>query len=132
MIRIAGFTGSLTTVEPQKFTRWEWHDLHGLGCLGPVFTPAAHALDAVWPGVIPGLPPVNAYPTAAEPPPVPGEPAEAVRLRHYMADAVIAGGWAPSAVVQEALRAVPRHRFAPETDLMTVYDDNLAAVSAYH
>ncbi|MEU3199357.1 methyltransferase, FxLD system [Streptomyces sp. NPDC006996] len=129
VIRIAGFTGSLTTAEPQKFTRWEWHDLHGLGCLGPVFTPAANALDAVWPGVIPGLPTVNAYPTAAEHPPVPGEPAEAVRLRHCMADAVIAGGWAPSAVVQEALRAVPRHRFAPETDLMTVYDDDLAVVT---
>ncbi|MEU3228024.1 methyltransferase, FxLD system [Streptomyces sp. NPDC006976] len=129
VIRVAGFTGTLTTAEPEKFTRWEWHDPHGLGCLGPVFTPAANALDAVWPGVIPGLPPVNAYPTAAEMTPVPGEPAEAVRLRHRMADAVIAGGWAPSAVVQKALRTVPRHRFAPETDLKTAYDDDLAVVT---
>ncbi|MFJ4125991.1 methyltransferase, FxLD system [[Kitasatospora] papulosa] len=129
VIRIAGVTGTLTTAEPQKFTRWEWHDLHGLGCLGPVFTPSAQALNAVWPGVIPALPPVNAYPTAAELTPAPGEPAEAVRLRHRMADAVIAGGWAPSAVVQEALRTVPRHRFAPETDLKTAYDDDLAVVT---
>ncbi|MBB5940256.1 methyltransferase domain-containing protein [Streptomyces zagrosensis] len=129
VIRIAGFTGTLTTAEPHKFTRWEWHDLHTLGCLGPMFTPSAQALDAVWPGVIPGLPPVNVYPTATELTPVPGEPAEAVRLRHRMADAVIAGGWTSSAVVQEALRTVPRHRFAPETDLKIVCDDDLAVVT---
>ncbi|MFF4244691.1 methyltransferase, FxLD system [Streptomyces sp. NPDC001822] len=129
VIRIAGFTGTLTTAEPHKFIRWEWHDPHGLGCLGPVFTPAANALDAVWPGVIPGLPPVNAYPTTSELMPVPGEPAEAVRLRHRMADSVIAGGWAPSAAVQEALRTVPRHRFTPETALKTAYDGDLAVVT---
>ncbi|WP_405893403.1 methyltransferase, FxLD system [Streptomyces sp. NBC_01527] len=129
VIRIAGFTGTLTTAEPEKFTRWEWHDPHALGCLGPVFTPAANALDAVWPGVIPGLPPVHAYPHATELAPVPGEPAEAVRLRRRMADSVIASGWASSAAVQEALRTVPRHRFAPEADLKTAYDDDLAVVT---
>ncbi|MEV7157042.1 methyltransferase, FxLD system [Streptomyces misionensis] len=129
VVRITGITGALVTAEPEKFTRWEWHDPHGLGCLGPVFTPSAQALNWVWPGVIPGLPPVNAYPVAAELAPVPGEPAEAVRLRHRMADAVITGGWAPSASVQEALRTVPRHRFAPETDLKTAYDDDLAVVT---
>ncbi|MEU8472693.1 methyltransferase domain-containing protein [Streptomyces sp. NPDC029006] len=129
VIRIAGVTGTLITAEPDKFTRWEWHDPHGLGCLGPVFTPSAQALTAVWPGVIHGLPPVNAYPVAAELAPVPGEPAEAVRLRHAMTDAVIAGGWTCSSAVQEALRTVPRHRFAPETDLKTAYDDDLAVVT---
>ncbi|MEU5415749.1 methyltransferase, FxLD system [Streptomyces clavifer] len=129
VIRIVGFTGTLTTAEPQKFTRWEWHDPHALGCLGPVFTPAANALDAVWPGVIPGLPPVHAYPHATELALVPGEPAEAVRLRHRMAEIVVAGDWAPSAAVQEALRTVPRHRFAPETDLKTAYDYDLAVVT---
>ncbi len=64
VIRIAGFTGTLTTAEPHKFTRWEWHDPHALGCLGPVFTPGAQALNTVWPGVIAGLPPVHSYPTA--------------------------------------------------------------------
>lgn len=48
-------------------------------------------------------------------PAVGGEPAEAVRLRQQMTDTVIAKGWAPSARVQQALRTVPRHRFAPES-----------------
>lgn len=64
VIRVTGFAGTLTTAEPQKFTRWEWHDPHGLARLGPVFTPTAQALDAIWPRVIPGLPPVHAYPHA--------------------------------------------------------------------
>ncbi|WP_225850139.1 methyltransferase, FxLD system [Streptomyces sp. HPF1205] len=128
VIRIAGFTGTLTTAEPQKFTRWEWHDLHGLGCLGPIFTPSAQALNAVWPGVIPDLPPVHAYPHAIELAPVPGEPAEAVRLRQAMTRTVIDGGWARSEKVQEALRTVPRHRFAPEADLATAYDGGDRAV----
>ncbi|WEH31968.1 NUDIX domain-containing protein [Streptomyces sp. AM 4-1-1] len=131
VIRIAGFTGTLTTAEPEKFTRWEWHDPHSLSCLGPVFTPAAQALNAVWPGVIPGLPPVHRYPHDADQPAVPGEPAEAVRLRDEMTDAVIAGGWVPSPAVQQALHAVPRHRFAPEKDLVTAYDDNLAVVTRW-
>jgi protein-L-isoaspartate(D-aspartate) O-methyltransferase len=46
VIRVTGFAGTLTTAEPQKFTRWEWHDPHGLARLGPVFTPTAQALDA--------------------------------------------------------------------------------------
>ncbi|WP_369149614.1 methyltransferase, FxLD system [Streptomyces sp. R44] len=33
-----------------------------------------------------------------------------------------ADGWAPSAPVREALRSVPRHRFAPEKNLRTAYD----------
>jgi methyltransferase of FxLD system len=129
VIRISGITGTLTTAEPETFTRWEWHDPHALGCLGPVFTPAANALDAVWPGIIPGLPPVHDYPHAVDHPAVPGEPAEAVRLRHQMTDAVIAGGWAPTPQVQHALRTVPRHRFAPEKDLPTAYDDDLALIT---
>lgn len=129
VIRITGYTGTPTTAEPATFTRWEWHDPHALGCLGPLFTPAAQALDAIWPGIIPGLPPVHAYPHAVEQPAVPGEPAEAVRLRQEMTDAVMAGGWAPTPAVQEALRRVPRHRFAPETDLKTAYDDDLAVIT---
>ncbi|MQS37825.1 bifunctional class I SAM-dependent methyltransferase/NUDIX hydrolase, partial [Streptomyces katsurahamanus] len=116
VVRVTAWSGTLTNPEPALFTRWEWHNPHTLAVLGPVFTPAAHALDAVWPGIIPGLPPVNSYPLAAGQPPVPGEPAEAVRLRHAMADAVTAGGWAPSEPVRRALRTVPRHRYVPEQD----------------
>ncbi|MEU9069891.1 MULTISPECIES: methyltransferase, FxLD system [Streptomyces] len=87
-----------------------------------MFAPAAIAIDSVWPGVIPDLPPVVSYPLAAERPPVPGEPDEAARLRQAMAQMVIDGGWARSEPVRDALRTVPRHRFAPEATLADAYD----------
>ncbi|MGW7439859.1 methyltransferase, FxLD system [Streptomyces sp. NPDC054849] len=129
VVRIVAWSGTLTNRERMSFARWEFHDLHALACIGPVFTPAAQSLDAIWPGVIPGLPPVHAYPLVVDRPPVPGEPAEAVRLRRKMAEAVIAGDWAPSEPVREALRTVPRHRYAPEKDLKTAYADDLALVT---
>ncbi|KAB2588194.1 methyltransferase, FxLD system [Streptomyces arboris] len=129
VVRITAHSGTPTVLEPHLFARWEHHELSHLARIGKIFAPAGQALNAVWPGVLPGLPTVHAYPNAVDHPPVPGEPAQAVRLRHAMAEAVIAGGWAPSAPVQEALRSVPRHRFAPEQDLSTAYDDNLAVVT---
>ncbi|GHH56676.1 hypothetical protein GCM10018773_62980 [Streptomyces candidus] len=128
VVRITGWSGRLANPEPDKFDRWEFFDLHALACAGDVFVPAASALDAVWPGVIPDLPPVVSYPLAAEQPPVLGEPAEAVRLRQAMAQMVIDGGWAPSEPVQGALRTVPRHRFAPEAPLTDAYDGGDRAV----
>lgn len=68
------------------------------------------------------------YPLAADRPPVPGEPAEAVRLRQAMAQTVIDGGWARSEPVRDALRTVPRHRFAPEVNLAAAYDGGDRAV----
>ncbi|MGW7247917.1 methyltransferase, FxLD system [Streptomyces decoyicus] len=130
VVRISAWGGTLGLPEPHRFTRWEWHDLHALSVLGTLFTPTAHALDAVWPGVLPGLPPVHSYPHASTPPAVGGEPAEAVRLRQEMAERVIAGGWAPSAAVEDALRTVPRHRFTPENPLRIAYDDDLAVVTS--
>ncbi|GHE10350.1 methyltransferase, FxLD system [Streptomyces alanosinicus] len=130
VVRVIAWSGTVTNLEDHLFDRWEWHDLHALACVGPVFTPAAQALNAIWPGVIPRLPPVHANPLAVDQPPVPGEPAEAVRLRARMADTVIAGGWAPSPPVRSALRTVPRHRFLPEARLRTAYDDNRAVVTA--
>ncbi|MEV6175585.1 hypothetical protein [Streptomyces sp. NPDC052015] len=82
----------------------------------------------MWPGVIPDLPAVVSYPIAVDQPPVPGEPAEAVRLRRAMPQTVIDGGWAPSQRVRDALRTVPRHRFAPEANLATAYDGGDQAV----
>ncbi|KUN02170.1 methyltransferase [Streptomyces yokosukanensis] len=128
VIRVTAWSGTLTNPEHKLFDRWEWHDLHALSSVGPVFTPAAQALDAIWPGVIPGLAPVHAYPLAIDQLPVPGEPAEAARLRHQMTKTVINGGWAPSDRVQQALRTVPRHRFVPEQDLKTAYDSSDRAV----
>ncbi|MFF2205230.1 methyltransferase, FxLD system [Streptomyces sp. NPDC058145] len=129
VVRITDWSGTLANPEADKFARWEFFDLHGLACVGAVFVPAAQALDAVWPGVVPGLPPVVvSYPLAVEQPPVPGEPAEAVRLRQAMAETVIDGGWAPSRPVRDALRTVPRHRFAPEVNLANAYDGGDRAV----
>ncbi|MFE9332397.1 NUDIX domain-containing protein [Streptomyces sp. NPDC006925] len=132
VVHVTAWSGTPEVCEPHRFTRWEWHDLHTLAGLGRIFAPSAQAMEAVWPGVLPGLPPVHSYPQAEVPPAVGGEPAEAVRLRHKMADAVITKGWAPSARVEQALRAVPRHRFTPETPLSTAYDNDLAAVPSAH
>ncbi|GLW18048.1 hypothetical protein Stsp01_47910 [Streptomyces sp. NBRC 13847] len=129
VVRISAWHGTPAVTEPHHFRRWEWHDLHTLAGGGALFAPSAQALEAVWPGLLPGLPPVHAYPHAGDPPAVGGEPAEAVGLRQEMAERVIAGGWAPSAAVQGALRAVPRHRFAPESALRAAYDDGLAVVT---
>ncbi|MCB5167365.1 methyltransferase, FxLD system [Streptomyces bambusae] len=128
VVRITAWTGVLANPEPDKFDRWEFFDLHGLACVGDVFAPAARALDAVWPGILPGLPPTTSYPIAADQPPVPGEPTEAARLRTEMTQMVIDGGWAPSERVREALRTVPRHRFAPEANLLAAYDGGDRAV----
>lgn len=128
VVRIATWSGTPSNPEPDKFARWEFFDLHALACVGDVFAPAAQALDAVWPGVIPDLPPAASYPIAVDQPAVPGEPSEAVRLRQAMAETVIDGGWAPSEPVQDALRTVPRHRFAPEANLAATYDGGDRAV----
>lgn len=129
VVRVSAWSGTLGLPEPHHFHRWEWHNLHTLATLGSLFVPSAQALEAVWPGVLPMAPPARSYPHAATPPPVAGEPAEAVRLRQRMADAVIDGGWAPSPAVQEALRTVPRHRFVPEAALASAYDPDLAIVT---
>jgi protein-L-isoaspartate(D-aspartate) O-methyltransferase len=128
VVRVTAWTGILTNQEPELFVRWEFFDLHALTCVGDVFAPAAAAVDAVWPEVIPGLPPTVSYSVVVDQPPVPGEPAAAVRLRQAMAETVIAGGWAVSAPVRDALRTVPRHRFAPEKDLKTAYDAGDVAI----
>ncbi|MFB7224430.1 methyltransferase, FxLD system [Streptomyces sp. NPDC056227] len=129
VVRVTSWGGELGLPEPHRFLRWEWHDLHTLATLGKIFAPSAQALTSVWPGALPGLPPVHSYPCAVTVPPVPGEPAEAARLRERMADIVIGNGWAPSPRVQAALREVPRHRFVPEAPLETAYHDNLAVVT---
>ncbi|MFE7409739.1 methyltransferase, FxLD system [Streptomyces laurentii] len=128
VVRITAWTGTLANPEPELFSRWEFFDVSALACAGDVFVPAAQALDAVWPGVVPDLPPVTTYPHAVERPTVPGEPAEAVRLRQAMARTVVDGGWAPSEPVRDALRTVPRHRFAPEASLSVAYDGGDRAV----
>ncbi|MGW4890700.1 methyltransferase, FxLD system [Kitasatospora sp. NPDC004240] len=129
VVRIARWSGKLANPEADKFVRWEWHDLNGLSRLGPLFTPAAQALHAVWPGIVPHQAAVCVYPHDAEQPAVPGESAEATRRREAMAQAVIDADWAPSAEVRAALRVVPRHRFAPEASLADAYHHDLALIT---
>ncbi|NEA56248.1 methyltransferase, FxLD system [Streptomyces sp. SID13666] len=128
VVRVTSWGGALSLPEPHRFVRWEWHDLNALDTLGKIFAPSAQALTAVWPGLLPGLSPVHSYPCATVVPPVPGEPAEAVRYRQQMTEMVVAGGWAPSHPVRNALQTVPRHRFVPEVSLATAYDGGDRAV----
>ncbi|MEU0693059.1 methyltransferase, FxLD system [Streptomyces niveus] len=131
VVRVTVWNGTLGLPEPHRFSRWEWHETHTLSTLGKIFMPSAQALNSVWPGVLLGLPPVHSYRCADRVPPVPGEPAEALRLRERMADTVIRNGWAPSPRVQAALREVPRHRFVPEVPLETAYHDDLAVETVW-
>ncbi|MFF3128344.1 methyltransferase, FxLD system [Streptomyces sp. NPDC057908] len=129
VVRVTRWDGELGLPEPHRFLRWEWHDLHTLATLGRIFAPSAQALTTVWPGVLPGLPPVHSYGCDTAVLPVPGEPAEAARLREQMTESVIGKGWAPSPRVQAAMREVPRHRFVPEAPLEKAYHDDLAVVT---
>ncbi|MFG2358846.1 NUDIX domain-containing protein [Streptomyces sp. NPDC048521] len=64
-VRVTDFTGEPVVTEPRLVRRWEWHEVSDLPVLGrPLFTPSAHVLDTVWPGLLPGLPPVHRYPVA--------------------------------------------------------------------
>ncbi|MGW2832657.1 methyltransferase, FxLD system [Streptomyces sp. NPDC001286] len=131
VVRAVAWSGEPVVPEQERhrFERWEWHDLHALAALGRVFAPSAQALNRVWPGVLPGLPPVHVYPVAGRRPPVAGEPPQATRLRRRMTEQILRRGYSLSAPVLEALRSVPRHRFAPEVPLETAYDDDLAVVT---
>ena len=64
-VRVISWTGQPTVTEPQLIHRWEWHEVADLPALAqPLFTPSAHVIDTVWPGSLPGLPPVHRYPIA--------------------------------------------------------------------
>ncbi|GAA0353365.1 hypothetical protein [Streptomyces blastmyceticus] len=67
-VRVAAFSGDPVVREPHLIRRWEWHDPADLPCLGAaLFTPSAHVLESVWPGLLPGLPPVHRHPVAQPP-----------------------------------------------------------------
>ncbi|MGW0604841.1 bifunctional class I SAM-dependent methyltransferase/NUDIX hydrolase [Streptomyces sp. NPDC002640] len=68
VVHITAWTGTPGLPEPHHFRRWEWHDRDALASLGPVFTPSAQALEAVWPGVLPDVPAAHSYPHAGRRP----------------------------------------------------------------
>jgi protein-L-isoaspartate(D-aspartate) O-methyltransferase len=64
-VRVTAHTGEPAVVEPDLIHHWEWHEVTDLPTLAqPLFTPSAHVIDTVWPGLLPGLPPVHRYPVA--------------------------------------------------------------------
>ncbi|SFC62739.1 methyltransferase, FxLD system [Streptomyces aidingensis] len=125
VVRITAWSGTPAVREPELIHRWEWHDLADLPTLpGPLFTPAAHAINTVWPGLLPGLPPAHRYPHATSPAAVPGEPPAARRLRQRLADQLLEKEFIRSPAIGSALRVVPRHRFLPEAPLEKAYADD--------
>jgi protein-L-isoaspartate(D-aspartate) O-methyltransferase len=67
-VRVTGHTGEPSVTEPELVRRWEWHEITDLPTLAqPLFTPSAHVINTVWPGLLPGLPPVHRYPVASAP-----------------------------------------------------------------
>ncbi|MGA5566684.1 bifunctional class I SAM-dependent methyltransferase/NUDIX hydrolase [Streptomyces platensis] len=64
-VRVVDYRGKPAVREPDLIRRWEWHDIADLPTLAAeLFTPSAHVLDVVWPGLLPDLPPVHRYPLA--------------------------------------------------------------------
>ncbi|MFE0099006.1 NUDIX domain-containing protein [Streptomyces sp. NPDC059009] len=61
-VHVTAFSGEPRVREPDLIRRWEWHEVRDLPLLGQsLFTPSAHVLDTVWPGVLPDLPGVHRY-----------------------------------------------------------------------
>ncbi|MFF8791086.1 NUDIX domain-containing protein [Streptomyces sp. NPDC015125] len=61
-VRVVAFRGEPAVREPKLIHRWEWHDVADLPTLPcGLFTPSAQVLDVVWPGRLPGLPPVHRH-----------------------------------------------------------------------
>ncbi|MFJ8335890.1 bifunctional class I SAM-dependent methyltransferase/NUDIX hydrolase [Streptomyces sp. NPDC094437] len=74
-VRVTAHTGRPVVTEPHLIRRWEWHDVADLADLAqPLFTPSAHVIDTIWPGVLPAVPPVHRYPIAPTEAPDPGSP----------------------------------------------------------
>ncbi|WP_413100141.1 methyltransferase, FxLD system [Streptomyces sp. Inha503] len=122
-VRVTAHHGTPTVTEPDLFHRWEWHWPADLPALtGTLFTPSAHVLNTVWPGLLAGLPPVHRNlirPPA--PPDAPQQAREANRLRQEMTDQLIDQGYIDNASIEAAFRRVRRHLFLPGVALETVY-----------
>ncbi|MFF4802265.1 methyltransferase, FxLD system [Streptomyces sp. NPDC001351] len=131
-VRVTAYSGEPTVTEPDLIRRWEWHEVADLPHLAqPLFTPSAHVIDTVWPGLLTGLPPVHRYPMAPAEAPEPGQQAtEAAKLRQAMVDRLIEDGYLDAdCAIESAFRHVPRHRFLPGVALADAYDPMKAPVT---
>lgn len=131
-VRVTAWTGEPSVTEPHLIHRWEWHEPADLPDLAqPLFTPSAHVIDTVWPGLLPRLPSVHRYPIApaeaSEPAP---RAADAAPLRQAMTDRLIEEGRVqPGSALEAAFRRVPRHRFLPGVALEEAYHPDKAPVT---
>nr|WP_277349317.1 methyltransferase, FxLD system [Streptomyces sp. N502] len=131
-VRVAAYSGEPAVTEPHLIRRWEWHEVADLPHLAqPLFTPSAHVIDTVWPGLLTGLPPVHRYPITSTKAHEPVEQAaEATRLRHAMADQLVEGDRVDAgSPIDAAFRRVPRHCFLPGVSLEDAYDIEKAPVT---
>jgi len=65
-VHVTSHKGAPVVNEPHLIHRWEWHEPADLPHLAqPLFTPSAHVIDVVRPGLLTGLPPVHRYPIAS-------------------------------------------------------------------
>jgi protein-L-isoaspartate(D-aspartate) O-methyltransferase len=131
-VRITTCTGEPAVTEPHLIRRWEWQEVTDLPHLTqPLFTPSAHVIDTVWPGLLTGLPPVHRYPIAPTTAPEPAQQAaQAAQLRQAMADRLVEDGRMDAGnAIDAAFRHVPRHRFLPGIALEDAYDTDQAPVT---
>ncbi|WP_181804620.1 methyltransferase, FxLD system [Streptomyces shenzhenensis] len=131
-VRITAHSGEPAVTEPHLTSRWEWHEVTDLPHLDqPLFTPSAHVIDTVWPGLLTGLPPVHRYPiTPTTVPEADRQAREADALRQAMADRLIEDGYVDAgSAIEAAVRRVPRHRFLPGAALADAYDTEKAPVT---
>ncbi|MEU9410113.1 methyltransferase, FxLD system [Streptomyces sp. NPDC048281] len=131
-VRITAHTGEPVVTEPHLTSRWEWHEITDLPHLDqPLFTPSAHVIDTVWPGLLTGLPPVHRYPIIPATIPESAQQAQEVAaLRQTMADRLIEDGYTDAgSTIEAAIRHVPRHRFLPDVPLADAYDAKKAPVT---
>ncbi|MEU6379554.1 methyltransferase, FxLD system [Streptomyces sp. NPDC046909] len=131
-VRVTAYHGEPAVREADLISRWEWMEPADLPCLAqPLFTPSAHVIDTVWPGLLPGLPPVHRYSITPAAIPEPAEQAaKAAELRHTMADRLIRDGYLEEgSAIETAFRQVPRHWFLPGIDLDDAYDPMTAPVT---
>ncbi|MEV3857646.1 methyltransferase, FxLD system [Streptomyces sp. NPDC050095] len=124
-------TGVPEVREPHLIRRWQWYDPAELPRLGrSVFTPSAHVIDTVWPGLLPHLPPVHRHLFKASPRQENTErQREGQALRHALVDRLQQQGHLRTPPVIQAFARVPRHRFAPAAPLEEAYGDDKAPIT---
>ncbi|MFE3866224.1 hypothetical protein ACFXPT_38370 [Streptomyces goshikiensis] len=127
--RLTDYTGEPTVREPELITRWEWHTPSAVGPLPqPPFTASAQALNTVWPGLLPDVPPAHHTPRPdGDATLMFVEPAAAVRMREQLVRDLTEAGWTDTPEHQGAFTAVPRHAFLPEQPLDCAYANDAVA-----